>query len=66
MIIKSPCQYCLDRKIGCHSRCERYLAFAEYRKRINTNRHKEIEVRVAFDQRKRATYWRNHRKGGIE
>lgn len=26
-MIKSPCQYCPDRVLGCHSTCEKYIAF---------------------------------------
>ena len=31
-VIKSPCQYCKDREIGCHSKCNKYK---EYRKAVD-------------------------------
>lgn len=27
----SPCYNCPDRQVGCHGKCERYLAYAEKR-----------------------------------
>lgn len=27
MRYKSPCQFCEDREVGCHSKCEKYAAF---------------------------------------
>ena len=24
---KSPCKDCVDRQVGCHSTCEKYIAF---------------------------------------
>lgn len=52
MIPKAPCKGCSDRKIGCHSMCERYLAFAEYRKRINETRLKNNEIIYYYSWRK--------------
>ena len=35
--IQSPCKDCLERKIGCHSECEKYN---EYTERCNNERQK--------------------------
>lgn len=29
MAMSSPCRWCVDRAIGCHSNCERYSKFRE-------------------------------------
>lgn len=29
MRYKSPCQFCEDREVGCHSKCEKYADFLE-------------------------------------
>lgn len=31
----APCKDCGSREIGCHAKCEKYLAFAEEREAIN-------------------------------
>lgn len=47
----APCKNCEDRKFNCHSKCERYLAFAEYRKRINKAKLKEtIMIGIDIDR----------------
>ena len=28
--MRSPCYKCPDREIGCHGRCEKYIAFADW------------------------------------
>lgn len=38
--MESPCKDCLDRKIGCHSDCEKYV---EYKSRINNQFESEIK-----------------------
>lgn len=39
-MLKPPCKDCTDRKVGCHSICEKYLVYDEERKRINSERAK--------------------------
>lgn len=34
---KSPCLKCPDRYVGCHSKCERYIAFRTEQDRILKN-----------------------------
>lgn len=38
--MKVPCKDCADRHIGCHSKCEKYKAFDEERKKICDLRRK--------------------------
>lgn len=33
-MIDAPCKGCEDRKIGCHSKCEKYAAYLERRKAV--------------------------------
>lgn len=36
--MKAPCLDCADRVVGCHSSCERYIAYAEECARIRRKR----------------------------
>ena len=42
--MRSPCQNCPDRYIGCHDHCGAYLSFHEQRKAQNEERHKQNEA----------------------
>lgn len=42
--ITSPCKGCENRYLGCHSKCEDYAKFKQYRERINQNRKSEAKV----------------------
>lgn len=44
MMISDPCYECKDRAIGCHSKCEKYIEWAEKRKEVSK---KIIEERNA-------------------
>lgn len=37
-----PCKDCNSREVGCHSKCSDYLAYREYKLRINESRHIEV------------------------
>ena len=39
--MNAPCKGCEERELGCHSKCERYIAFHEFREDIR--RKKEAE-----------------------
>ena len=43
-MLKPPCKDCIDRKVGCHSTCEKYIAYDEERKRISSERAKFRQV----------------------
>lgn len=34
MLIQSPCINCPDRKVGCHTDCEKYIAFRAENERL--------------------------------
>ena len=36
--MNAPCYNCQERKVGCHSGCERYLVYAEERDRERQDR----------------------------
>ena len=33
--MKGPCLNCTDRKVGCHSTCEKYKSYREYKDEEN-------------------------------
>ena len=43
MAINSPCQFCKNRKLSCHSRCAKYIQFSEQAEEIRQQKHQEIE-----------------------
>lgn len=61
---KAPCKDCPYRKIGCHSTCEKYIAFSKKQKELNELRHKDYEKRnidfkekIDKQHRKNKKYW---------
>lgn len=53
-----PCRYCENRILGCHDRCEKYIAFKREREQIIEARRDELDVNghvvgVIRKQRKR-------------
>lgn len=52
-MIQGPCKDCVDRKVSCHSTCEKYLAFKERKaeeQRV-TNNKREYDLMVASKKR---------------
>lgn len=43
-MLKPPCKDCKDRKVGCHSICEKYIAYDEERKRVIVERAKFRQI----------------------
>lgn len=41
-MLKAPCKDCQDRHDNCHAECEKYIIYAEERKRIREKRNKEM------------------------
>lgn len=39
--MKAPCKNCADRKLHCHSTCEKYLEFANAKEEEREKQHKE-------------------------
>lgn len=46
--VSSPCKDCVDREIGCHSTCEKYINFQRereaYNKKVREARKKESDI----------------------
>lgn len=42
--MSAPCYNCPARRIGCHSVCDKYIAFADQQKRIYNIRLKNNEI----------------------
>ena len=43
--MKAPCKDCPDRFVGCHSQCEKYIAFQKYREEYLEYRHKQNHLK---------------------
>lgn len=41
--MNSPCKNCNDRKIGCHSTCDKYELYSQERQLIREGRYKQEE-----------------------
>lgn len=39
-----PCKDCKKRRVGCHSECEEYLAYFDYRVEYNRCRHESLKT----------------------
>ena len=44
---KAPCKDCPDRKVGCHSTCEKYLEFRKERDELNETIQKQRDKEYA-------------------
>ena len=42
----SPCKDCADRQVGCHAKCEKYLA---YRTELDAAREQRDKERISAD-----------------
>lgn len=61
---KSPCMNCTQREIGCHVKCDLYIAFYEEQKKRNEDIRKIKSVHNAITEmhkEQKARYYRNHR-----
>lgn len=47
----APCKNCNDRKVGCHSVCDRYIQFKEYMDDIHKKQDVERALRAVFRER---------------
>lgn len=43
-MLNAPCKDCPDRVVGCHSTCEKYIAFRKYRDELLERRTKEARL----------------------
>lgn len=59
--MKAPCMNCTDRQLGCHSSCEDYAKFREYRDNINSARA-SLGFMGEYDSRNRTRAIRKARK----
>lgn len=46
--MQAPCKNCEDRNVGCHSKCEKYLAYAEYQKGVRQRRFAAGQIDTAI------------------
>lgn len=53
VVMSAPCKDCGDRYLGCHDRCERYLAAVEETEMIKRKKREIRETNEYFVQRKR-------------
>lgn len=58
--INSPCRFCGDREIGCHSTCKSYLDWRSDRETAKNKYYSYIEgIRIDIEGARR---FRNHKK----
>jgi hypothetical protein len=57
--MKNPCYDCQDREVGCHARCEKYIAWADERNRQNEEKMKEKERKTKTWPKRAEKYFRN-------
>ena len=59
---KYPCQDCQDRTVGCHGKCEKYLAVrkerweqntASWKKRDDDARFEDYKIKIIHETKKR-------------
>lgn len=43
-MLKPPCKDCPDRYVGCHSTCEKYIAYDKSRKELYAQRDKRYQL----------------------
>ena len=60
--MKCPCKGCLDRKLGCHGRCERYQEWSASRHEINRKRIADKEM-IQLSRDHEMKYRKNLKKG---
>lgn len=55
-VIQSPCRRCEKREVGCHGRCEAYLAYQEENNRykaMSANDRRSLSPTKSFTKRQR-------------
>ncbi|MBO5969291.1 MAG: hypothetical protein J6S14_12425 [Clostridia bacterium] len=55
--MQSPCKDCPDRKLGCHSICEKYIEYTKFREELRRKRQEAYRQ----DHDYYAAYFRNGR-----
>ena len=66
--IKPPCFKCAERKVGCHSSCEKYASFSKELGDIKDKRMKEFDresMLVDYEINMKIKYKTDHMKIGI-
>ena len=58
------CLNCTERHVGCHGKCERYLAWKKEQELVNGTGDKEREARDVLYSYTSRTVRRNSRKAG--
>ena len=61
---KSPCLNCIDREIGCHSRCDRYKQFRneiDDEKQVVRDCKAQHNAHMAFLKQQRERHRKQHR-----
>lgn len=48
----APCKNCTDRVVGCHSTCEKYLAFQKERELVREKKYKDYCLTSAIIESK--------------
>ena len=61
--MKAPCKDCSERSVMCHSECEKYLAFKEFRKKVSADKITQNTIYYAMQELKGRTGKRGASRG---
>lgn len=62
----SPCRFCRERYVGCHSVCEPYLNFQCGNEEIKKNRKKSVEINEYERTRSHRIYKKKRQSGEMK
>lgn len=60
----APCKDCKNRRLYCHSKCEKYRAFDAFRQRERERKHSEQATEQYFFQSKERYKRKTYKKRG--
>lgn len=50
-MVQPPCKDCPDRQVGCHAKCEKYIAFRREKDEQNCQRALQTEILGSMNKR---------------
>lgn len=54
--MKAPCKDCQNRRVGCHSECEKYISFSEERSRQLEEKYKASQADIYINDKQNRWY----------
>lgn len=62
MMRTAPCMGCMDRRLGCHAECWRYIDWANERQTVRKKQREEQQLNQALNEVKERTIKRKKGK----